>query len=1012
MTDSRSENRKTPPSGDESRLRGTRGQEFWRSLEELAGGPEFEETLAREFPEQAAVWPEGVDRRRFLQLSSASLALAGLTGCTKQPPEKIVPYVTQPEELVPGKPIYFASAFELDGYANGVLVESHMGRPTKIEGNPEHPASLGATDLFAQASVLSMYDPDRSQSVRHLNRIRTWQAFLEDTRRALSALDALGGGRVRILTGPVTSPSLADAIESVLKRHPKARWHQYSPAGRGTAIRGSRTVFGDAVATRYDLRQARVVLALDSDFLNSGPGAVRYARDFMAGRRIRSVSDTMSRLYAAETTPTGTGAAADHRLPVAAGRFDQVALGLAQAVGVSGAPRVDLDDATLRWIEAAAADLETHRGSSVVIAGEHCSAEVHALAHLMNDALGSAGRTVVYTDPVEARPVDPMDDLTALCADMEAGEVDVLVIIGVNPVFDAPVDLDFATAMANVSRRIHLGLYDDETGELCQWHIPQAHALESWGDARSFDGTVTIRQPLIEPLYGGKSALTLLSVLARDTELSDREALEMYWRGEDGSAMSEDQWRRHVHDGFIDGSAAPNREVTPQPGVMNAVAERIAATASDGIVLTFRTDPTIYDGRFANNGWLQECPKPLSKLTWDNAAIIGPALARQLGVENEQMMQLDVEGRTLEIPAWIQPGQAANTITIHLGHGRRRAGRVGNGNGFDAYQLRSRAGSWTAAALTVTPLDESYPLASTQLHHNISPTNLEGQEAESRHLVRTATLEEFRHHPEFAKHVSHGPEGDVSLYPAWEYNGYKWGLSVDLGACTGCNACVIACQSENNIAVAGKDQVQLGREMHWIRIDRYFEGDIDDPSVHHQPVMCMHCEQAPCEVVCPVAATTHSPEGLNEMTYNRCVGTRYCSNNCPYKVRRFNFLKYSDYDTPVLALMRNPDVTVRSRGVMEKCSYCVQRINQARITAEKEERTITDGEVVTACQQACPSEAIAFGDLNDPESEVSRRTGSPLDYHILEELSTKPRTTYLARVTNPNPELLQSSEKA
>jgi molybdopterin-containing oxidoreductase family iron-sulfur binding subunit len=559
--------------------------------------------------------------------------------------------------------------------------------------------------------------------------------------------------------------------------------------------------------------------------------------------------------------------------------------------------------------------------------------------------------------------------------------------------------------MSQVSRRIHLGLHDDETGELCQWHVPMAHQLESWGDGRAYDGTVTLRQPLVEPLFAGKSPAEVLSAFTTRGARTAREILEEHWRSTLKEGTFETAWPRFVHDGFLPESALPAVGLEPAPAAVAAAAAEIADAPQGELTLVFRPDPTIFDGSLANNGWLQECPKPLSKLTWDNAAIVGPALARKLGVANEQLVRLESAGRALEVPIWIQPGQPDATITLHLGHGRRRAGQVGNGTGFDAYRLRTAAAPWTVDGVAVTPLAGRYPLATTQLHHNIAPHNLEGEAAGDRYLVRGATLEEFRHHPEFAQHVSHGPTGDVSLYPPVPYEGHAWGMSIDLGACTGCNACVVACQSENNIPIVGKEQVKAGREMHWIRIDRYFEGDLDDPAIHHQPVLCMHCEQAPCEVVCPVAATTHSPEGLNEMTYNRCVGTRYCSNNCPYKVRRFNFLKYVDDENPVLRLMRNPDVTVRTRGVMEKCSYCVQRINSVRIAAETQGRSVRDGEIQTACQQACPTEAIVFGDVNDPGSRVAGRKATPLDYAILEELATKPRTTYMARLRNPHPDL-------
>ena len=986
----------------------TKGPEFWRSLNELQSDPEFEELLHREFPEHAAELPEGVDRRRFLQLMSASFALAGLAGCTRQPPEKIIPYVEQPESLVPGQPMYFASGYELDGYATGILVESHMGRPTKIEGNPEHPASLGASGAFAQASLLSLCDPDRSRAVRHLNRIRTWSAFVDDTKRGLGALAALGGARLRILTGPLTSPSLAAQIRQVLAEYPKARWHQYSPVGRGNVGAGSAAAFGRPLAVRYELQAARVVVDLDADFLNSGPGAIRYARDFMAGRKVRQATDTMNRLYVAETSPTGTGVAADHRLPVPAAALGRAVVALAHKIGVPGVPAVDVEATLKPWIEAAAADLSAHRGQGTVIAGDYCSPEVHVVAHAINEHLGNAGETVIYSEPVEAEPSDPWQDLAALTEDMAAGEVDVLLTIGVNPVFDAPANLDFATAMASVSRRIHLGAQDDETGERCHWHVPLAHQLESWGDARAFDGTVTLRQPLIEPLHGGKTATEVLATLTEAGERPYRELLEEFWQAELGEAGFEAAWRKAVHDGFFADSGLPAVAATIQPAAVQQAAAEITEEAAAGLTIVFRPDPTIYDGRFANNGWLQECPKPLTKLTWDNAAIIGPALANRHGLANEQIVNLEIDGRSLELPVWIQPGQADETITLHLGYGRTQAGNVGNGTGFNVYTLRSGATPWQATGASLTPTAKSYPLVSTQMHHNIA---LEGREAEQRHLVRTASLEEFQHHPEFAQHVAHGTGENLSLYPDFEYNGYAWGLSIDLGSCTGCNACVLACQSENHVPIVGKDEVQAGREMHWIRIDRYFEGDLDDPHMHHQPVMCMHCEQAPCEVVCPVAATTHSDEGLNEMTYNRCVGTRYCSNNCPYKVRRFNFFKYADFDDPITKLLRNPDVTVRSRGVMEKCSYCVQRINQARIQAGREDRQIQDGEVVTACQQACPTEAIVFGDLNDTESRVAKRKNSPLDYGILEELSTRPRTTYMARVKNTNPSLHEKPEK-
>ena len=983
-----------------ARIDESSGPRFWRSLEELADSPEFAEMVHREFPEAASEWADGVSRRRFLQLMSASLALGGLSACTTQPAEKIVPYVKQPEELVPGKPLFYATVFSLAGYATGVLAESHMGRPTKIEGNPEHPASLGATDLYAQASILDLYDPDRSQVVKHLGRISSWDAFVSDTNKAIAALAGLGDVRLRILTGTVTSPTLAAAIRALLAEHSAARWHQYEPAGRHSARAAARAAFGESRHTYYDLSKARVVLALDSDFLTAEVGSVRYARDFMAGRRARDGAGSMTRLYAVESTPTSTGAVADHRLPMSTHEVGQFALAVAAALGLGPGGQVGGHAADLA--RAVAADLQANAGAGLVAAGETASPELHILALAMNERLGNLGTTVLVTDTVEEDSQDQVESVRELAADMADGEVDVLLILGGNPVYDAPADVDFVNAMLKVSRRIHLGLSENETAEYCHWHVPATHFLEEWGDGRAFDGTASIIQPLIQPLYGGHSAVELVAALSAEGERPGEELVRQTWQSRAGSGDFERFWRRSLHDGLVADSAPSARAASVAPAAVEAAAANLAAV-QDGPELTLRPDPTVFDGRFANNGWLQECPKPLTKLTWDNALMVSPAMAQRHGLQNGQLVDVTTGERTLRAAAWIHPGQAESTVSISLGYGRTRSGRVGTGTGFNPGVVRTTGTMWTVPGVRIAPVaDEAYELASTQLHNNIA---LEGHEAEKRHLVRAATLEEFRHEPDFAQHIGHAPDRSITLMPGFEYDGHAWGLAVDLGSCTGCNACVVACQAENNIPVVGKDQVALGREMHWIRIDRYYAGELDDPEMHHQPVMCMHCEQAPCEVVCPVAATVHSDEGLNDMVYNRCVGTRYCSNNCPYKVRRFNFFKYNDTETPVLQLMRNPDVTVRFRGVMEKCTYCVQRINYARQEAKRQDRTIEDGDIQTACQQSCPTQAIVFGDLNDPDSEVSRWKSQPLNYGILEELGTWPRTTYLAKVTNPNPEV-------
>jgi len=994
------------------KLAESRGPEYWRSLEELAATPEFSEMLHREFPRQAAEWPEGVSRRGFLELSAASLALAGLTACTRQPAERIVPYVRQPEDIVPGRPLYYATSMELSGAGIGLLVESHLGRPTKAEGNPGHPASLGATDVFAQAAILGLYDPDRAQVFTRLGKISTWSRFVDALTPRLRALEALGGEGLRILSETVTSPTLAALRARILERFPRSRWHQWEAAGPHAARAAAVSAFGSPTGTHYDLSKADVILSLDGDFLTSGSGWVRHARHFASRRRVDEGA-VMNRLYCVESTPTATASQADHRLALPPSGVGLFAAALGAELGVPGALGIDLSslpraEEVARWVRAVAKDLAAHRGASLVLAGESTAPEVHVLAHAINEHLGNVGTTVVHTEPLEAAPEDQLAGLRQLTADMQAGTVDTLLILGGNPVYDTPADVDFAAALTRVPLRAHHGLYLDETSAWCQWHVPAAHFLETWGDTRAFDGTIAPVQPLIEPLYGGKSVHEFLAPLGDIPDLTAYEAVRGHWQGAVLPAEGdfETAWRRALHDGIVPGTAAAPKAVTVSPASVAAAARALAAAgpAGDGTFeLALRPDPAVYDGRFANNGWLQELPRPLTRLTWGNALMLAPRDAERLGVSTESLVTVEGDGRSLVAPVWVLPGQAEGTATLHLGHGREAAGRVGTGVGVNASALRTTGSLWTLRGVRITPAPGSHRLASTQTHQDME---LQTAEAETRHLVRHGTLGEYRADPHFVAAMGHGAPGrEESLYPGHAYDGHAWGLNVDLSSCLGCNACVLACQSENNIAVVGREQVLAGREMHWIRIDRYYQGDLDLPHTHHQPVMCMHCEQAPCEVVCPVAATVHSPEGLNEMVYNRCVGTRYCSNNCPYKVRRFNFLLYSDFETETLKMMRNPDVTVRSRGVMEKCSYCVQRINHARIDAKREGRKIRDGEITTACQQACPAEAITFGDINDPDSAVSRKKASPLDYGLLEDLDTRPRTTYRAKLSNPNPEL-------
>jgi molybdopterin-containing oxidoreductase family iron-sulfur binding subunit len=973
------------------------GPEYWRSLEELAGAPDFQEALHREFPKGASEWLDSVSRRGFLKVMGASLGLAGMTGCVKLPLEPIVPYVRQPEGVIPGRPQYYATAVTLGGYASPVLVESHLGRPTKIEGNDQHPASLGGTDIFTQASLLTMYDPDRSQTVTSMGDVRSWQGFLSAIRGPLTAQKGLQGMGIRILTTTVTSPTLADQLRNFLKVYPQAKWHVYEPCNRDNVLEGAKMAFGQPVETRYDFTKADVIVSLDADFLYAGfPGNVKYIRDF-ASRRDPD-SGNMNRLYVIESTPTSAGAKADHRWPARAAEV----LDVARMLGERRQGQHGLAQNAGDFAVAAYADLVSHRGAGIVIAGDHQPAEVHALAHMLNEQLGNVGKTVFYTDPVDANPVNQIESLKELVADMNPGKVELLIILGGNPIYDAPADLKFGEALEKVALRVHHGLYNNETAELCHWHVNETHELESWGDARSYDGTVSIIQPLIAPLYNGKSATEFVALLSGQSDATSYDLVRAYWQKQHAGGDFEAFWRKSLHDGWIEGTTFAPKTLTAKVSTPSASEQGVLANA---IELNIRRDPTICDGQFSNNGWLQELPKPMTKLTWDNAILIGPKMAERLQIASKDVLELELNGTKVTGAAWIQAGHPDNSVTVFLGYGRKRAGRVGTGQGFDAYPLRTSAAPWFTTGVTIRKTGATYDLASTQGYQS-----MDTPDGGHRPLVREATLEEYKKDPDFAKEEQPAP-GDT-LYTPYPYNEetYAWGMAIDLNKCVGCNNCLLACQSENNIAVVGHEQTLLGRHMHWIRIDAYYQGDRDNPKAFFQPVPCMQCENAPCEVVCPVGATNHTTEGLNDMVYNRCVGTRYCSNNCPYKVRRFNFLLFQDWDTPQYKMMRNPDVSVRSRGVMEKCTYCVQRINEHRIDAEtasvREGKEIRVGdELQTACQQSCPAEAIVFGNINDPNSKVSKVKALSRNYALLGELNTRPRTTYLAEVRNPNPEL-------
>ncbi|MBI3644848.1 MAG: TAT-variant-translocated molybdopterin oxidoreductase [Acidobacteriales bacterium] len=972
----------------------TTGPEYWRSLEELAGREEFQEMLHREFPKGASEWLDSFSRRGFLKTMGASLALAGLTGCTRMPVTEIVPYVKQPENVVPGRPMYYATAFTLGGYASPILVESHMFRPTKIEGNPQHPVSLGGTDVYAQASLLDLYDPDRAQNITYMGDVRSWDAFMAAVRGPMSVQKSIAGAGVRILTQTVSSPTQASQIRNYLDANPQAKWHVYEPISRDNVVEGAKMAFGEPVETRYDLTKADVIVSLDADFLYAGfPGSTRYIRDFAARR---NPDAKMNRLYVVESTPSSTGMKADHRLPVRAAEIENLARALASAVGAQTGGSLSGDQQ--KYVDAMAKDLQAHKGSTVVIAGDHQPPVVHALAHALNQALGNVGKTVFYTDPVDANPVNRNESLHELVQDMRAGKVDLLLVLGGNPAYDAPAELEFASALKSnaVALKVYLGSHSNETAELCHWHVPEAHYLEAWSDARAYDGTVSIVQPLIEPLYGGKSAHEIITILAGQPGISGHDLVQSYWQKQHSGADFETFWRKSLHDGWIAGTTFQPKNVTLKATDSPASPQAPA----NAIELNFRRDPSVYDGRFANNGWLQELPKPLTKLTWDNPVMIGPAMAERMKLNSKDVVELEFQDKKVKGPIWIQAGHPDNMVTVFLGYGRKRAGRTGTGTGFDVYLLRTSQAPWFASGAVLRATGATYDFACTQGYQT-----METPDGSERPIVQERSLEEYKKEPNFAKEGETPKE--LTLYQPFDYSKetYNWGMAIDLNACVGCNNCIVACQSENNIAVVGQEQTRKGRNMQWIRVDAYYNGPRENPKGFFQPVPCMQCENAPCELVCPVGATVHSSEGLNDMVYNRCIGTRYCSNNCPYKVRRFNFLLYQDWETPQYKMMRNPDVTIRSRGVMEKCTYCVQRINQSRIDAERGDTTIKDGELQTACQQSCPANAIVFGNINDPNSRVNQWKAQARNYSLLGELNTRPRTTYLAEVRNPNPEL-------
>ena len=1151
-----------------SRVARVKGEPIWRSLEELSGSDEFHAAMDREFPGE---WAEsGFSRRNFMKLMGASMALAGVYGCSSRPSGKILPYVNPPEQIVPGKPLFFASALPLHGYAHGVLVETHEGRPTKIEGNPDHPASLGRTNVFMQASVLQLYDPERAANVTRAGTVVSWSNFIDELLRHLESKRQKQGDGVRLLTETVTSPTLAWQIGQFLQRFPKAKWHVYAPTGRYHAHQGGPQANGrpaQPVYTFYDRGKqggeaivAKTIVSLDSNFLMDEPGSLNYAMGFADTRRIRTKDQPkreMSRLWVFESTLSITGSMADHRYAVKPSQIRDVAAALASKLGAGqGGGGENLSDGLKKGIDALAAELQKNKGAGLIVAGDAQPPEVHALAFAMNQSLGNIGegKPVRYIESPEFWPADEQgkpqfdgnESLRQLTSDMKNGRVDTLLILGGNPAYTAPADIPFLDELLNLAssqnRNVsapgalgktyypfnafttYLGMYgaeNNETAHLCQWALPEAHPLEAWGDARAFDGTATFIQPVIAPMHQGRSAIEFMDLLLTlpgeyYSYRTGYEILRGSWQQQRKDEKDfEGWWAKSLEKGLVEGSAF--KAVEAAAG-QNAPQPPASQPAGGGIELVFRPDPNIGDGSFANNGWLQELPKPFIKLTWDNAALLAPRTAEKLGVSDGSVIHIRRNNLELDAPAMMLPGLPEDVIELTFGYGRtepvlpprdeedrRRQAHLGprgmggsaamepdgSPRGYNAFRIRTSDSPGWAAGAEVSKTDKFHELVVTRNHHAIeSLTDYKTQsvrgklepravatpeldesrlEVANRRLVRTATLEYFREEPDFVAKLGGEEEKEkkplLSLYPdRWDYSkGLQWGMSIDQQTCIGCNACVIACQAENNIAVVGRDEVAREREMHWIRIDSYFIGSVEDPKLIHQPVPCMQCETAPCELVCPVGATTHSVEGINEMTYNRCVGTRYCSNNCPYKVRRFNFFNWMKGSDESFNLQHNPDVTVRVRGVMEKCNYCIQRINNTRIEMEKTvlrieepiQRIQTELDAVetelsrahdssktadlqqrqrdlsaqitetrtriaprvdqmqkqmlqtlqTACQQACPTDAIVFGNKNDPDSRVSRLKSEPLDYSLLAELTTFPRTTYMARLRNPNPDL-------
>ncbi|TVQ65098.1 MAG: 4Fe-4S dicluster domain-containing protein [Balneolaceae bacterium] len=1001
---------------------------YWKSLNELAQNEEYKKFVEREFPEDATELSDQVSRRSFLRVMGASIALAGFASCRK-PVQKILPYSRQPEDMVLGEPLYYATSMPFQDSVTGLLITNYEGRPNKIEGNEDHPSSGGKTSIFHQASILGLYDPDRSRSpIRNGEKVSK-----EEFVQFASSHFADRNQSLLFIDEATSSPTYHRIREEVLSAFPNADWVTYEPFSDDNRIEGTQIAFGERLRTVPHYDKADLVIALDDDFMSphASTNSVENSLKLTARRKVETASDSMSRIYSVENALTSTGSYADHRLRLKTSQIAPFTYALAAKLssslsGLSAFIGFENEFSSHKWIEVLANELLSNRGTSVISASREHSAELHAVVAVLNHALGNSGNTVTYHRIPHNTDRNEREAFISAVEELRNGTYDTVVLVGTNIRQTAPADLAFEEALSRAQSTIHLSEYADETSAICNWHVNRAHYIESWGDGLSFTGQRSVIQPQILPLFGGLSEIEFLNLLLTGEEISGHELVQQTW----SSSLSSDfrrEWETILHNGLDQESHFPEVSVLLNNQFEEAVQSALTQQAVSGIELTVKPDSRIFDGRFANIGWLQELPEPMTKITWDNVALMSAATAEKIGINPTRsfrnndvpLVRITSGNTTIEIAAWIEPGHADDSITLTAGFGRKGLGRVADGVGVDVYPFRNTNAMLFAAAVA-EPAGRTYEVACVQDHHSL----------EGRDMIRTATLEQYKENPDFASFESfHGfkvpgmkealakgdDRGPISLFNEQYGPDHQpqWGMAIDLNACFGCGVCTIACQAENNIPVIGKREVGRRRIMHWIRTDRYYEGDPDNPSVYHQPVPCMHCELAPCEQVCPVAATTHSEDGLNQMTYNRCIGTRYCANNCPFKVRRFNFFNYTkEYlttgdDPEIIQMAMNPDVTVRFRGVIEKCTYCVQRINRGKIASKiaTGSRKPADGTVKTACQQACPANAITFGDLTDKNSVISRSKRNERNYVMLEEINVRPRTSYLARLTNKNPEL-------